>query len=119
MLALALTLLLAQTQPDQLGGLSKDDAEMLQALQGSAAPDEPALRAMVEKTLPRVAKVMGLPAPRRVQVRVVSSAEASRKLLEVLRREYPGDRLARLGRALQLVHLVEPGLDLEKAAHEL
>ena len=109
MLALALALLLAQS--DEL--FEKD----LRALVSEETPvDESSLRRMVDQVLPQVSKVMRLPAPRRLTTRVVSREEAGRKLLEVLKREYPGDRLARLGAALELVHLLEPDVDLQKEA---
>ena len=115
MLALALAFILAQSD-----GFT---AEELHALSGaehvSGSITEETLKQMVTQTLPKVAGVMGRPVPRKLNVRVISREEASRKLLEVLNREYPGDRLARLGTALQLVHLVEPRLDLAKAAHAL
>ena len=109
MLALALALILAQSDE-----LSEKD---LRALVSEETPvDESSLRRMVDQVLPQVSKVMRLPAPRRLTTRVVSREEAGRKLLEVLKREYPGDRLTRLGAALELVHLLEPGVDLQKEA---
>jgi len=109
MLALALLLMLAQSDE-----LSERD---LRALVYEERPvDESSLRRMVEQVLPKVSKVMRLPGPRHLTTRIVSREEAGRKLLEVLRREYPGDRLARLGAALELIHLLEPGVDLPKEA---
>ncbi|HME89898.1 MAG TPA: DUF6782 family putative metallopeptidase [Myxococcaceae bacterium] len=109
MLALVVALMLTQS-----GELSERD---LRALVAEEKPlDESSLRRTVEQVLPEVSKLMRLPGPRRLTTRVVSREEASRKLLEVLKREYPGDRLARLGAALELVHLLEPGVDLPKEA---
>jgi hypothetical protein len=109
MLALALALVLAQSDE-----LSEKDLRAL--ISEEKTLDEPSLRRMVDQALPEVSLVMRLPAPRRLTTRVVSREEAGRKLMDVLKREYPGDRLARLGAALKLVHLLEPGVDLPNEA---
>jgi hypothetical protein len=98
--------------------LQSDDALLkdLQALTQLGLVDEPTLRATVDETLPRVAKVMHASVPRKFSTKIVSRAEAARRLKVMLEREYPGDRLARLGAALKAVHLVERGVDLEKQA---
>ncbi len=88
----------------------------LQALAQPASADEGTLRALVDQTLPQVAKVMHSRVPRALSTRVVSRSEVSRKLRGVLEREYPSHRLARLGNALKAIHLIEPGVDLEKEA---
>ena len=103
-----LTLFLLQSDEE----LIKD----LQAFTQVAPADERTLRAAVDQTLPRVAKVMHSSVPRRFSTKVVSRDEATRRLKAMLEREYPGDRLARLGAALKAVHLIEPGVDLEKEA---
>jgi hypothetical protein len=90
-----------------------------QASQASAPKESPAtLRALVDETLPVVAKVMGLPAPR-IELKVVTRAEASAKLLAVLGRDYPGDTLKRLGEALAAVGLVRESDNLAQAAHDM
>jgi hypothetical protein len=108
---LLLSLLLLQSDETLL----KD----LQALTPLAPTDERTLRAMVEQTLPRVAKVMHARAPKNPTVKIVSRAAAAGKLKAVLAREYPGDRLDRLGAALKAVRLIEPGVDLQREALEL
>jgi hypothetical protein len=94
-------------------------AEQLARMQsgGAASPDE--LRALVAELLPRVGKVMALPVPARVDVKVVSRADASAALLTVLRRDYPGDTLERLSEALAAVGLVAAGTDLRAEAQTL
>ena len=109
-----------------LGPARADEADdMLRELQAqqqapAAAPKESAaaLRGLVDETLPVVARVMGLPAPR-VELKVVTRAEASSKLLAVLARDYPGDTLKRLGEALAAVGLVRATDDLATTAHDL
>ena len=108
MATLVLTLFLLQSDEELL----KD----LQAFTQVAPADERTLRAAVDQTLPRVAKVMHSSVPRRFSTKIVSRGEAARRLKAMLEREYPGDRLARLGAALKAVHLIEPGVDLEKEA---
>lgn len=65
---------------------------------------------VVEELLPRVVKVMGLPLPRKVKVKLVSRAEAE----AVLRRGRP--QLAQLGAALRAVGLLPEGTKLETLA---
>ncbi len=77
------------------------------------------LRALVAEMLPRVGKVMHLPVPSRVDVKVISRDEARAALLEVLRRDYPGDTLERLSEALAAVGLVAAGTDLRAEAQAL
>ncbi len=108
MLALLLSLFLLQSDE----ALLKD----LQSLTPLAPADERTLRAMAEQTLPRVAKVMHASAPKKTTVKIVSRAAAAGKLKAVLEREYPGDRLARLGAALQAVHLIGPQVNLQQEA---
>ncbi|HZJ53957.1 MAG TPA: DUF6782 family putative metallopeptidase [Myxococcaceae bacterium] len=84
---------------------------------GSASPEQ--LRALVTEMLPRVGKVMRLPTPARIDVKVVSRDEARTALLEVLRRDYPGDLLDRLSESLAAVKLVAPGTDLRREAQAL
>ncbi len=95
------------------------DVERMAQLQGggSASPEE--LRALVTEMLPRVGKVMRLPIPSRIDVKVVSRDEARAALLEVLRRDYPGDLLERLSDSLAAVKLVPPGTDLRREAQAL
>lgn len=97
--------------------LGQSNADLLELMRASQAPDEAALQKKVAETLPKVAKVMGVPV-KKVAVKVVSRAEAIQKIQAVLEREYPGDRIERLGAALGLIHLVEPGLDVAKAVRE-
>lgn len=104
-LGIALALVLAQSGLEDLLG-------------AEAKPSPAALQAMVDETLPKVAKVMGA-TPKKVTVKVVSREAAAKRIRAVIDREYPGDKLERLGTALKLVHLVEPGVNVAKAAHEL
>ncbi|HEY3452504.1 MAG TPA: DUF6782 family putative metallopeptidase [Myxococcales bacterium] len=90
----------------------------LQDLLGDSKPSPAALQAMVEQTLPKVAKVMGA-TPKKVAVKVVDRVTAAKKIRTVLEREYPGDKLERLGTALKLIHLVEPGVDVTRSALDL
>ena len=62
---------------------------------------------------------MRLPVPARVDLKVVSRDEARAALLEVLRRDYPGDLLERLAESLAAVGLVAPGTDLRAEAQAL
>ena len=98
--------------------LQSDEVSLqeLQALTQPAPSDERTLRALVEQTLPRVAKVMRSSPPKAVVTKVLTRSQASRKLRAVLDREYPNHRLSRLGAALQAIHLLEPEVDLEREA---
>ncbi|HVP59749.1 MAG TPA: DUF6782 family putative metallopeptidase [Myxococcaceae bacterium] len=95
------------------------EAEQMARMQGAGAASPEELRALVAEMLPRVGKVMRLPVPARIDVKVVSRDEARAALLEVLRRDYPGDLLERLAEALAAVGLVEPGTDLRAEAQAL
>lgn len=95
------------------------EAERMARLQGSGAASAEDLRALVAEMLPRVGKVMHLPVPARVDVKVISRDEARAALLEVLRRDYPGDMLERLSEALAAVGLVAAGTDLRAEAQAL
>ncbi|HUM11688.1 MAG TPA: DUF6782 family putative metallopeptidase [Myxococcaceae bacterium] len=104
---------------------ASDDEELLREAErmarmeggGAASPEE--LRALVAEMLPRVGKVMRLPVPARVEVKVISRDQARAALLEVLRRDYPGDLLERLAEALAAVGLVAPGTELRAEAQAL
>jgi len=115
----ALALLLAA--PGRAG--DEDDllreAERMARLQGGGAASPEELRALVDELLPRVGKVMRLPVPSRIDVKVVSRDEARAALLEVLRRDYPGDTLERLSEGLAAVGLVAAGTDLRSEAQSL
>ena len=95
------------------------EAERMTRLQagGAASPDD--LKALVAEMLPRVGKVMRLPVPSRIDLKVISRDEARAALLEVLRRDYPGDLLERLSEALSAVGLVAAGTDLRADAPAL
>ncbi|MGZ5958585.1 MAG: DUF6782 family putative metallopeptidase [Myxococcaceae bacterium] len=95
------------------------EAERMARLQASGAASAEDLRALVGEMLPRVGKVMHLPVPSRVDVKVISRDEARTALLEVLRRDYPGDTLERLSEALAAVGLVAAGTDLRAEAQAL
>ena len=95
------------------------EAERMARLQGGGSASAEELRALVSEMLPRVGKVMRLPAPARVDVKVVSRDEARSALLQVLRRDYPGDLLERLSESLALVGLVAAGTDLRAEAQAL
>ena len=95
------------------------EAERMARLQGSGSASAEDLRALVAEMLPRVGKVMHLPVPARVDVKVISRDEARAALLEVLRRDYPGDTLERLSEALAAVGLVAAGTDLRAEAQAL
>jgi hypothetical protein len=97
--------------------LAQSDSDLLQML-GGGGTDEASLQQMVSATLPKVAKVMGVATPRKVPVKVIDREQASQKIQEVLKREYPGDRLERLGQALKLVHVVDPALDVARTARD-
>ena len=109
--ALLLSLLLLQSDETLLRDL--------QSLSALAPTDERTLHAMVEQTLPRVAKVMRASTPKRPTVKVVSRAAAADRLKTVLAREYPGDRLARLGAALKAVRLIDRQIDLQQEVLEM
>ncbi len=95
------------------------EAERMVRMQGGGAASVEELRALVAETLPRVGKVMRLPVPARIDLKVVSRQQARAALLEVLRRDYPGDLLERLSEALAAVGLVAPGTDLRAEAQAL
>jgi hypothetical protein len=95
------------------------DAEQLARMQTGSTASPAELRALVAELLPRVGEVMRLPVPSRVEVKVVSRAEARAALLAVLRRDYPGDTLERLSEALAAVGLVAAGTDLRAEAQSL
>lgn len=95
------------------------DIERMTRLQGGGAASAEELRALVAELLPSVGKVMRLPVPARVDVKVVSRDEARAALLGVLRRDYPGDTLERLSEALAAVGLVAAGTDLRAEAQAL
>jgi hypothetical protein len=105
--------------------LASDDEELLREAErmsrlqsgGVASPEE--LRALVDELLPRVGKVMRLPVPTRVEVKVVSRDEARAALLAVLRRDYPGETLEHLSESLAAVGLVAAGTDLRAEARSL
>ena len=95
------------------------EAERMARLQGGGAASREELQALVTEMLPRVGKVMRLPVPARIDLKVVSRDEARAALLEVLRRDYPGDLLERLSESLAAVGLVAPGTDLRTEAQSL
>ena len=95
------------------------EAERMVRLQGGGAASREELQALVSEMLPRVGKVMRLPVPARIDLKVVSRDEARVALLEVLRRDYPGDLLERLAESLAAVGLVAPGTDLRAEAQAL
>lgn len=105
--------------------LASDDEELLREaermarLQAGGAASAEDLKALVAELLPRVGRVMRLPVPARIDVKVVSRQEARAALLEVLRRDYPGDLLERLSEALATVGLVAAGTDLRAEAQAL
>jgi len=94
-------------------------AERLSRMQAGATATPEELRGLVAELLPRVGKVMRLPVPSRMDVKVVSRDEARAALLAVLRRDYPGDALERLSEALAAVGLVAAGTDLRAEARTL
>ena len=67
---------------------------------------------MVEELLPRVVKVMGLPMPRKVKVKLISRGEAER----LLRRDVDAPALQRLGEALVAIGLLPLKTRLETLA---
>lgn len=108
---LALTLVLAQLDDPLVGA----DAAAL----GTGTADKATLLHMVDQTLPKVSHVMGVSAPRKVTTQVITREEASLKLLQILEREYPGDKLQRLQMLLQLVRLLAPNVDVGQQAHDM
>ena len=95
------------------------EAERMARLQGGGAASRGELQALVNEMLPRVGKVMRLPVPSRIDLKVVSRDEARAALLEVLKRDYPGDLLDRLSESLAAVGLVAAGTDLRAEAQTL
>ena len=95
------------------------EAERMARLQGGGAASEAELRALVAEMLPRVGTVMRLPVPARIDLKIISRDEARAALLEILRRDYPGDLLERLSESLAMVGLVTPGTDLRAEARAL
>lgn len=85
---------------------------LLAMVSASALADEPIN--LVEELLPRVVKVMGLPGPKHVKVKVISREMAE----AILRRDLDQDRdhLQRLGEALLAVGLLPAGTTLETLA---
>lgn len=67
---------------------------------------------LVEELLPRVVKVMGLPMPVKVKVKLVSREEAEK----LLRRDVELDSQARLGEALVAIGLLPAGTRLQTLA---
>jgi Zn-dependent peptidase ImmA (M78 family) len=76
----------------------------------SGAPVSP----LVEDLLPRVVKVMGLPAPKNLKVKLISRTQAE----AILRRDVEKDRdhLERLGEALIAIGLIPPDTKLATLA---
>jgi hypothetical protein len=95
------------------------EAEKMARQQGGGPASREDLQALVSEMLPRVGKVMRLPVPARIDVRVASREEARAALLDVLRRDYPGDLLERLSESLAAVGLVAAGTDLRAEAQSL
>ncbi len=85
---------------------------MLLALVSTAALASEPVSPLVEELLPRVVKVMGLPMPRKVKVKIVSRAEAER----LLRRDFDGPALERLGEALEAIGVLPLKTRLETLA---
>ena len=95
------------------------EVERMARQQGGGAASREELQALVTEMLPRVGKVMRLPVPARIDLKVVSRDEARAALLDVLRRDYPGDLLERLSESLAAVGLVAAGTDLRTEAQAL
>jgi len=95
------------------------EAERMAHRQADGAASREELQALVAEMLPQVGNVLRLPVPSRIDLRVVSRAEARAALLEVLRRDYPGDLLERLSESLAAVGLVTSGTDLRAEAQAL
>jgi len=118
----ALVLLAALGSSSVLAGDEEEllrEAERMARLQGGGAATPEELRGLVSELLPRVGKVMRLPVPQRIDLKVISRDEARAALLEVLRRDYPGDLLERLSESLAAVGLVAAGTDLRAEAQAL
>ncbi|HET6982114.1 MAG TPA: hypothetical protein VFI53_08235, partial [Myxococcaceae bacterium] len=110
----ALVVLVALGSSSVLAGDEEEllrEAERMASLQGGCAASPEELRGLVSELLPRVGKVMRLPVPQRIDLKVVSRDQARAALLEVLRRDYPGDLLERLSESLAAVGLVASGTD--------
>ena len=95
------------------------EAEQIAHQQAGGPASREDLQALVTEMRPRVGKVMRLPVPSRIELKVASREEARAALLEVLRRDYPGDLLERLSESLAAVGLVAPGTDLRAEATAL
>jgi hypothetical protein len=117
--SLGLALCLAQT-PGPIPGHAKEEGDLgTQIGLAMEAASDDRLEAMVKETLPWVERVMGVRAGRRVPLKIIDRKDAQAKMREILRREYPGDSLARLGAALGVIGLVAPGTDVAREAEEL
>ena len=81
-----------------------------------AFASEAELKQLAAELLPTVAKTMGLPAPKKLEVQVLAPDAATAKLKAGLARDYPGDALARLSEALVTLGLARKGTDLSAAA---
>jgi len=112
MLPILLAVLVAQTPQDV-----KLASEL--GIIDLAPSDESTVRRMVETTLPKVARVMGVSAPASVKLKLISREQARTRMMSLIERDYPGDRLERLGAALQRVGLLDPEWDLKQVVHEL
>src|SRR5215470_11745816 len=95
------------------------EAERMARQQAGGPASREDLQALVTEMLPRVGKVMRLPVPARIDLKVISREQARAALLDVLRRDYPGDLLERLSESLAAVGLVAPGTDLRAEAQSL
>jgi hypothetical protein len=115
-LAMLVVVVAVQSKADEGDDILKD---LQQAAQKPAAPTEANLRALVDQSLPAVARVMGVTSPSKINVKIVNRAEARTRLLAVLARDYPGDSLKRLGEALAAVGLVNAKDDLAKVAQDM
>ena len=83
---------------------------LVTSLSCAARAEEPAN--LVEELLPRVLKVMGLPGPKNLKVKVLSREQAE----GWLRREVDVERQQRLGEALLAIGLLPQGTKLETLA---
>ncbi|HEY1907191.1 MAG TPA: DUF6782 family putative metallopeptidase [Myxococcaceae bacterium] len=118
----ALVLLVALGSSSVLAGDEEEllrEAERMARVEGGGAATPEELRGLVSELLPRVGKVMRLPVPQRIDLKIISREEARAALLEVLRRDYPGDLLERLSESLAAVGLVASGTDLRAEAQAL
>src|SRR5215470_12474190 len=95
------------------------EAERMARQQAGGPASREDLQALVTEMLPRVGKVMRLPVPARIDLKVISREQARAALLDVLRRDYPGDLLERLSESLAAVGLVAAGTDLRAEAQAL